>query len=32
MGLTETRTQAYLFDGRTGEQFERPTTVGACTT
>jgi DNA-directed RNA polymerase subunit beta len=27
-GLTETRTQAYLFDGRTGEQFERPTTVG----
>jgi len=27
-GLTETRTQAYLFDGRTGERFERPTTVG----
>jgi DNA-directed RNA polymerase subunit beta len=27
-GLTETRTQAYLFDGRTGEQFERPTTIG----
>ena len=27
-GLTDTRTQAYLFDGRTGEQFERPTTVG----
>jgi len=27
-GLTETRTQAYLFDGRTGEQFERPVTVG----
>jgi DNA-directed RNA polymerase subunit beta len=27
-GLTETRTQAYLYDGRTGEQFERPTTVG----
>ena len=27
-GLTETRTQAYLYDGRTGERFERPTTVG----
>jgi DNA-directed RNA polymerase subunit beta len=27
-GLTETRTQAYLYDGRTGEAFERPTTVG----
>jgi DNA-directed RNA polymerase subunit beta len=27
-GLTATRTQAYLSDGRTGEQFERPTTVG----
>jgi len=27
-GLTETRTQAYLFDGRTGDQFERPVTVG----
>jgi DNA-directed RNA polymerase subunit beta len=27
-GLTETRTQAYLSDGRTGERFERPTTVG----
>jgi DNA-directed RNA polymerase subunit beta len=27
-GLTPTRTQAYLYDGRTGEQFERPTTVG----
>ncbi|RZL46612.1 MAG: DNA-directed RNA polymerase subunit beta, partial [Variovorax sp.] len=27
-GLTETRTQAYLYDGRTGEQFERPVTVG----
>jgi DNA-directed RNA polymerase subunit beta len=27
-GLTATRTQAHLFDGRTGEQFERPTTVG----
>ncbi len=28
MGLTETRTQAWLYDGRTGEQFERPVTVG----
>jgi DNA-directed RNA polymerase subunit beta len=27
-GLTESRTQAYLFDGRTGEAFERPTTIG----
>jgi len=27
-GLTATRTQAFLNDGRTGEQFERPTTVG----
>ncbi|RMX10802.1 DNA-directed RNA polymerase subunit beta [Vandammella animalimorsus] len=27
-GLTETRTQAYLYDGRTGERFERPTTIG----
>jgi len=27
-GLTETRTQAWLHDGRTGDQFERPTTVG----
>ncbi|MDH5205415.1 MAG: DNA-directed RNA polymerase subunit beta, partial [Hylemonella sp.] len=27
-GLTATRTQANLFDGRTGEQFERSTTVG----
>jgi len=27
-GLTATRTQANLFDGRTGEQFERPTTIG----
>ncbi|WP_298236487.1 DNA-directed RNA polymerase subunit beta, partial [uncultured Azohydromonas sp.] len=27
-GLTPTRTQAYLCDGRTGEQFERPVTVG----
>jgi DNA-directed RNA polymerase subunit beta len=27
-GLTATRTQANLFDGRTGDAFERPTTVG----
>jgi DNA-directed RNA polymerase subunit beta len=27
-GLTSARTQANLFDGRTGEAFERPTTVG----
>jgi DNA-directed RNA polymerase subunit beta len=27
-GLTATRTQAFLYDGRTGDQFERPTTVG----
>jgi len=27
-GLTAERTQAYLFDGRTGDQFERPTTIG----
>ncbi len=27
-GLTDTRTQAYLIDGRTGEHFERPTTIG----
>ena len=27
-GLTATRTQANLFDGRTGEAFERPTTIG----
>jgi DNA-directed RNA polymerase subunit beta len=27
-GLTETRTQANLFDGRTGDAFERPTTIG----
>jgi DNA-directed RNA polymerase subunit beta len=27
-GLTAARTQAHLFDGRTGEAFERPTTVG----
>jgi len=28
MKLTPSRTQAYLFDGRTGEQFDRPVTVG----
>jgi DNA-directed RNA polymerase subunit beta len=28
MGLTESRTQAWLYDGRTGDQFERPVTVG----
>ncbi|MBE2261145.1 MAG: DNA-directed RNA polymerase subunit beta, partial [Burkholderiaceae bacterium] len=27
-GLTPARTQAYLFDGRTGDAFERPTTIG----
>jgi len=27
-GLTATRTQAHLYDGRTGEAFERPTTIG----
>jgi DNA-directed RNA polymerase subunit beta len=27
-GLTATRTQAHLFDGRTGEAFDRPTTIG----
>ncbi|MDR2128400.1 MAG: DNA-directed RNA polymerase subunit beta [Burkholderiaceae bacterium] len=27
-GLTETRTQAWLYDGRTGDAFERPTTIG----
>ena len=27
-GLTDTRTQAYLYDGRTGDRFERPTTIG----
>lgn len=26
--LTDTRAQAWLFDGRTGEQFERPVTIG----
>lgn len=28
LGLTESRTQAWLIDGRTGDQFERPVTVG----
>jgi DNA-directed RNA polymerase subunit beta len=28
MQLTGSRTQAWLFDGRTGEKFERPVTVG----
>ncbi len=27
-GLNATRTQAHLFDGRTGDKFERPVTVG----
>ncbi|HCL86638.1 MAG TPA: hypothetical protein DIC45_09115, partial [Comamonadaceae bacterium] len=27
-GLTDPRTQAFLHDGRTGERFERPTTIG----
>jgi DNA-directed RNA polymerase subunit beta len=27
-GLTSTRTQANLFDGRTGDAFDRPTTIG----
>jgi len=27
-GLTPARTQAYLYDGRTGDPFERPTTIG----
>ncbi|HSV84617.1 MAG TPA: DNA-directed RNA polymerase subunit beta, partial [Ramlibacter sp.] len=27
-GLTATRTQTWLYDGRTGDQFERPVTVG----
>jgi DNA-directed RNA polymerase subunit beta len=26
--LTDSRTQAYLIDGRTGEPFERPVTIG----
>jgi len=28
MRLTPSRTQAWLYDGRTGEQFERPVTIG----
>ena len=28
LNLTDTRAQAWLYDGRTGEQFERPVTVG----
>ena len=28
LGLTDSRTQAWLYDGRTGDQFERPVTVG----
>jgi len=28
LGLTESLTQAWLYDGRTGDQFERPVTVG----
>jgi len=27
-GLNETRTQAWLYDGRTGDKFERPVTIG----
>jgi len=27
-GLTSARTQAHLFDGRTGDAFDRPTTIG----
>jgi DNA-directed RNA polymerase subunit beta len=27
-GLTSARTQANLFDGRSGDQFDRPTTIG----
>ena len=27
-GLTDTRTQATLYDGRTGDAFERPVTIG----
>jgi DNA-directed RNA polymerase subunit beta len=27
-GLTAARTQAYLYDGRSGDAFERPTTIG----
>src|SRR5690606_18540904 len=28
LNLTDTRAQAWLIDGRTGEQFERPVTIG----
>ena len=28
LNLTDSRTQAWLIDGRTGEQFERPVTIG----
>ncbi|MFW8567306.1 DNA-directed RNA polymerase subunit beta [Orrella sp. 11846] len=28
LGLTESRTQAWLHDGRTGDKFERPVTIG----
>ena len=28
VGLTDSKTQAWLYDGRTGDQFERPVTVG----
>ncbi|MFA7416630.1 MAG: DNA-directed RNA polymerase subunit beta [Rhizobium sp.] len=28
MGLTDSKTQAVLFDGRTGEAFDRPVTIG----
>lgn len=28
LNLTDSRTQAYLIDGRTGEPFERPVTIG----
>lgn len=28
MRLTASRSQAWLYDGRTGEQFERPVTIG----
>jgi len=27
-GLNDTRTQAWLYDGRTGDRFERPVTIG----
>ena len=31
-GLTPTRTQTYLHDGRTGDRFERPTPSATCIT